>query len=450
MNKYLLALVLFYGCNLILQAQTIQLEFPYFVGKTYDFTIFQGDKRITLKSDVISEGGKVQLTIPEKHKGYKGMATWYLTNSETGGGLELVINNEDFSVSCLDAIPNEQNIIYKNTTENLVDIDNYKKQQDLFAKHDAMLATIRAYDKESEFYKLATKEYNSLKKQYEDYVKYLSASPLYAAKFRQIVNLSMGIGTIITLDEQEKANNINDFIVNELDYELLYTSNHWGGIITSWTEIQTLVFKDDTKWIADATKILNRIKNNQIYTDFVSNLTTDLTRAGKDNVLFALIPVIKNSKKLLNYDGVLNMYKQDLSGKAPDLVFDKPEGSKQKNNIVKTDKLNSKYTLLFFYQSGCGHCETTIEELKTNYKQLTAKGIKIISIAADTDLETYIKTANSFPWPDKHLEAGGMNGINFKNYAVIGTPTLYLLDSKGMVIKKTAGFAELQDWLNKK
>ena len=234
MKDYLFYCILFLVTSFGVNAQTINLEFPYFAGKTYDFTIFQGDERITVKKDTIPEGGKVQLIIPEQYKGYKGIAQWYLTNSSAGGGLDLIINDEAFSVSCLDSVPTAESIVYKNTTENLIDRATYKKQQQLFEKHDAMLATKRAYDKDSELYKLASIEFTSLLKQYEEHSKALSNSTLYAAKFRQIVNLTMGIGTLITEDEKAKALNINDFIVNELDFAVLFTSNHWGGVIDNW------------------------------------------------------------------------------------------------------------------------------------------------------------------------------------------------------------------------
>ena len=114
---------------------------------------------------------------------------------------------------------------------------------------------------------------------------------------------------------------------------------------------------------------------------------------------------------------------------------------------LKTDELNSKYTLLFFYQSGCGHCDTAIAGLKSNYKDLIAKGLKIISIAGDTDQDTYSKAASTFPWAaTTYCDLKGMNGINFKNYAVIGTPMMYVLNSKGMIITKPATVEELLAW----
>ncbi len=450
MKNYLLYYIFLVLPSFSVRAQTINLEFPYFAGKTYDFIIFQGDKRLILKSDTIAKGGKIQLTIPEQYKGYKGMARWYLTNSATGGGLDLIINNEDFSVACLDSIPTAENIVYKNTSENMIDHANYKKQEQLYEKHDAMLATKRAYDEESKLYKLASIEYNSLIKQFEDYNKTLSISKLYAAKFRQIVNLTMGIGTTITLDEKEKAKDINHFITNELDFEVLYTSNHWTGIINNWVQMQTTVFKDDAKLIDDATSIINRIKSDLIYTDFATSLTKELTKVGKDDAVFALIPVIKKSKRLLNYDGVLNIFKQDLTGKAPDLVFYNSVSNKENKNqepkIIKTAELNSNYSLLLFYKSGCGPCQATIEGLQKNYEAIASKGVRIIALSSDVDENEFKKTAATFPWSDTYCDFKGMKSLNFNNYAVIATPTLFLLDTHGLIIQKMSGFAEVLEF----
>lgn len=430
------------------KAQTINLEFPYFAGQTYEFKIFQGEKQITLTTDTIRKGGKVRLSIPKEYAGYKGMAQWYLTNSKTGGGLDLVINNENFSVSCLDSVPTNESIVYKGTTENIFGKTNYLQQQKLFEKHDAMLAAIRAYPKDNTLYEIFDKEYNSIKDQYAVYVKNLAASPLYAAKFRQIVNLTMGIGTIITLDEKEKANNINDFIVNELDFASLYTSNHWGGVINNWVQLQTMVIKDDSQFVQNAKTILNRLPSNAIYTDFVINLTKELTKAGKDKVLADLFMDIKNSNRLLNFKGILDIYQKDLSGKAPDLIITPHLGKveERSTSVINTAGFHSKYTLVLFYKSGCGPCEETMAGLKDNYKDLVAKGFKIVSISADTDETVFKNSSTELPWTDKYCDLDGTNGVNFKNYAVIGTPTMYILDDKGMIKTRVATVQELLAW----
>ncbi len=308
MNKkyiYLLGLLIAsFGAT----AQTINLEFPYFAGKTYEFKIVQGNKHIVLQNDTIPKGGKIQLQIPTAYKGYKGMAMWYLTNSKTGGGLELVINNEDFSVSCLDAIPTDTNIIYKNTKENIFEKGTHKKQETLFAKHDAMLYATRAYNKTHKLYSVFAKEYDVILEEYKVFVNELKNSPLYAARFREIANITKGIGTLMTQNENLKAQNINNSIVNQLDFEAVYTSNFWYGVINNFVQLQTNVLKNDAQFIANVKTILKRIPTDKVYTEFVVSLSEELTKVEKDNIIEALISEIKNSNKLQNYDGVLSMY----------------------------------------------------------------------------------------------------------------------------------------------
>lgn len=450
MNKTFLYLTALLITSFGATAQTINIEFPYFAGKTYDFKIVQGNKLIVLQNDTIPKGGKVQLTIPEKHKGYKGMALWYITNSRDGGGLDLVINNEDFSVTCLDSIPSPKSIVYENTKENIFAATNYQKQQAIFAKHDAMLYATRAYDKNHKLYPVFEKQYAVIIEAYNQYVKALKNTNLYAARFREITNITMGIGAIITQDESLKAKNINDIIVNLLDYEVLYTSNHWGGVINNWVQLQTMVLKDDSQMIKEARILLNRMPNNQIYTDFVNSLTYELTKAGKDNIIAALMPEIKAGNKLQNYNAHLSIYEKDLTGKAPNLEIiehtDDINGHSRLAKIIDLSKMKGKHTLLVFYQSGCGPCEELMAGLKTNYKDLVAQGLEIVTVSSDLSEDVFKNAAEQFPWENKYCDLKGMGGINFENYAVIGTPTLFLIDKKGMILQKMATISEVLDW----
>ena len=442
MIKYKKAILYLLLISFSANAQTINLEFPYFAGQTYEFKIFQGDRQITLKEDAIPIDGKVQLVIPKEHQGYKGMAQWYLTKSKTGGGLDLIINNEDFSVTCLDSVPTSKSIVYSGSTEYSSERINYKIQNELFEQHDAMLAAVRAYPKTNKLFPIFDKELKQIVKSYAAYSKKLAESPLYAARFRQIVNLTLGIGTIITADEKEKAKNINNYIVNELDFAALYTSNHWGGVINNWVQLQSVVLKDDRQLLQDSKTILNRLPSDKIYTDFVVNITIELSKMGKDHILDALTQEIKSSKRLLRYDGVLNLYQQDLSGKAPDLTFVtytcKKEESNKITTVLKTSELNSKYTLLVFYKSGCGPCEETMQGLMNNYKEMANKEYRIITVAADTDEQIFKNTSILYPWTDKYCDFEGAKGVNFKNFAVIGTPTMFVINSRGDIETKLA------------
>jgi thiol-disulfide isomerase/thioredoxin len=263
----------------------------------------------------------------------------------------------------------------------------------------------------------------------------------------------MGIGSIITQDENLKAKNINDIIVNQLDYEVLYTSNHWGGIINNWVQLQAMVLKDDKQMIKEAQILLNRMPNNQIYTDFVDALTYELTKAGKDNIIAALTPKIKADNKLLNYNNHLSIYQKDLSGKVPNLEIIKhindENGHSHVEKTIDLAKMKGKNTLLVFYQSGCGPCEDLMAGLKNNYKDLEKQGLQIVTISSDVSEDVFKNAAAQFPWEDKYCDLKGIKGINFLNYAVLGTPTIYLLDKKGFVVQKMATVTDVLEWSKK-
>ena len=183
-----------------------------------------------------------------------------------------------------------------------------------------------------------------------------------------------------------------------------------------------------------------------MYEDFIDAAISVTEKFSWTKDQDAIVAFIIKDKRIKNPTGkiekIIQSYQLAIGKKSPDLTLTNTVGNST-TTVLKTDALNSKYTLLLFYQSDCGHCETAIATLKTNYKNLVARGIKIISIAGDLDPATFTKTAASFPWAAKYRDVEGMNGVNFKNYAVIGTPTMFLLDSKGIIVQKPATVEEL-------
>jgi thiol-disulfide isomerase/thioredoxin len=134
---------------------------------------------------------------------------------------------------------------------------------------------------------------------------------------------------------------------------------------------------------------------------------------------------------------------------APDLVLtahDK-EGKQIQNPITISSKDFSKEgytkTVLVFYQSGCGPCEELMGQLPQYYDKLKSNGIRVISFAADENEQQFNSTATSFPWKDKYCDFKGIKGVNFKNYAVVGTPTIYILDKNGKIEAKLASMSEI-------
>ena len=452
MNKLILSFALLFSVQSF--AQSISMEFPAFAGKTYDFIIFQGSKQEKVLQDTIPGNGKFTLTIPKQFAPYTGMCRWLITNTAEGGGLDMAIPGYDFSVKCLSATPDNDNISY--TGFDAVNELNRlnARQQAIIDKFETMSKATQLYDKKHKLYKVFAQEAAEQAKAYDVFQEELKQNPNFNARFLPIVNLTNGIPHRLTDDYNQKALLVNEFITQKMNLEDFYVSGHWQGIIQSWVVLQMNVVNDKAQFAKDFKQISNRMKNPAHYTDFVGKVTLYLAQYSKDDYIEAIAHTVLSSGKISNYVGSMEIYLKAMVGiKGPDLVLTETNAKLKEHNegntLLKTDQLNSKYTLLIFYQSDCGHCETAIATLKTNYKDLVAKGIKIISIAGDLDPAAFTKNAASFPWATKYRDVEGMNGVNFKNYAVIGTPTMYILDSKGIIIQKPATVEELVAWIEK-
>jgi alkyl hydroperoxide reductase subunit AhpC len=131
-----------------------------------------------------------------------------------------------------------------------------------------------------------------------------------------------------------------------------------------------------------------------------------------------------------------------LTGKkAPNLILKAPvrtqTGRSEQDITIKTDKLDD-YTILLFYQGECQLCEDALIDLANQYKQLKELNVRVIAISGDESEKGFEKKLAYHQWPDNYYDFTGMDGLNFKNNAVLGVPTLYLLNKDGIVIEKTA------------
>ncbi|MEY3051661.1 MAG: hypothetical protein RLY31_1446, partial [Bacteroidota bacterium] len=259
-NTLLFLIMCWFGSSQLSSAQTISLHFPQFAGRNWDLVLARGLGKDTILSGVIPEDGPVVLNIPETYGDYAGMARWMLHN---GGGLDFVLNGESFSVECLSDQPDESNIIYTGTVENTYLLDNYHEQERLQRQYEAVLMGLRAFPEDSPLHPQLSSEKERLETTYEKFMDELSASPLYAARFREIVNFTRGIGSDFETDEYARALAADDFLRNRMSWPALYTSNHWSGVCFSWVQLHVMVLENDSLLLASARDILTKFDDRQ-------------------------------------------------------------------------------------------------------------------------------------------------------------------------------------------
>lgn len=439
--------------HVLAHAQTLTIEFPKFAGKTYDFLIFQGDNAIKIhEGDTIPPSGIVTIEIPKPYSPYTGMSRWLLTNAAEGGGLDMAIPGHGFKVSCLSDKPDESNIVWEGY-DAINELNRlYRMQQEIIDRFDAISKVMNLYEYSHPLYHACQKEKEVQQQAYVLFHKELRENTNYNARFLPIVNLVSGIPTQLTNDWNQRARLVNEYIVFELNYDHLYTSGHWSGIIQSWVQMHTQQFENETDFAEAFNTIGQRISEPVRYTDFVGRVTNYLLQYAKDDFIEAIAPSVVGSGKITSWlDKTMQVYVTALVGAtAPDLVITEHIGPIEAHHheitTIKSSELASgKYeqTLLVFYQSGCGPCEELMQKLPGRYEDLQRRNIRLITISADESEQTYKNTSAAFPWVDKYCDFKGMQGVNFRNFAVTATPTLFLIDRYGNIQGKYARIDEV-------
>ncbi len=455
MQKIILAILLLITVNSF--SQSITMEFPAFAGKTYDLIIFQGNKNEKVIQDTIPTNGKFVLKIPEQYAPYTGMCRWLITGTAQGGGLDMAISGHDFSVTCLSDKPDNTNIVYKGFDP----VNELKRinieQQQILDKYAVVSQASVLYKDNRKLHKIFKKEKAKQKEAYNKFHLELKKKSYYNARFLPIVNLTKSIPPHLTDDENEKALQYNNFITKELSIEDLYVSGHWTTIISDWARYQANVVNDKDKFLEDFKQIINRINKPEQYADFVGKLSYYLEKLNRLDYTEAIEQTVLKSNKSNEYLESTQKYLKNMTGmQAPDLIlFDHLEKPKDENHMVTILKSsefaedNADKTVLVFYSSACGPCKELMQQLPGIYKNLKKNGIDVIAISSDTDQELFKTTSQDFPWKHTYLELGGIKGINYTNYGIIGTPMLILIDKEGKIIAKPIWMDFLETWSEK-
>ncbi|MCD9574252.1 peroxiredoxin family protein [Flavobacterium soyae] len=431
MKKIVLQAIAVLGVVTSGQSQTINVNFSHYGGKQYVYVLERGSKTDTIASGKLDATGKAVLVIPTAKKGYTGISHFALTD---GGGMDFIVNKENFAISCLEEQPNFENTKYTGSPEN--DFLNQKIQQQkaILDKAGFIQYGLNLYAKEEPLHAAFQKENQNLQQQFTALADETAKSPLYAARFIEIYNFLMGIGSSFNQPEEEKAKELNLFVKEKLDMQVLYNSGFWNQAIEGWTDLQQKVIKDDAVLLADTKQILSRIKSNEIYTAFTEKVVAVFTKAGKDDLVETISQYAAKSGRLekpaKQLTNVINA--PVVGGLAPAL------------QTAAGKKVINKKTLLFFYESGCNNCENEIHQLLGNYEIVKSKGYEIISVAADMTKDAADGHNHTFPWKEQLCDYKGFAGPNFQTYAIIGTPTFFTIDEKGIITGKYARLVDTE------
>lgn len=127
-----------------------------------------------------------------------------------------------------------------------------------------------------------------------------------------------------------------------------------------------------------------------------------------------------------------------IGNKAPELIMDSFAGHHVSLWDVKAD-----FTILYFWESDCGHCKVATPKLKEYYDENRDKGIEVFAVC----------TRHDKPEWEKYIVENGLSWINGWDperlsrfdylYNVDSTPLIYILDHNKKIIAKRIGIDDV-------
>jgi thiol-disulfide isomerase/thioredoxin len=110
--------------------------------------------------------------------------------------------------------------------------------------------------------------------------------------------------------------------------------------------------------------------------------------------------------------------------------------------------MKAKYTIAYFWDPNCGHCQKETPKLYDLYKKYYSKGVDVYAYSIDRDPKDWKKYVreHKLNWTnvmDSHLSC------DYKNkFDIYSTPVIYLLDEKKKIIAKRIGVEQLDEMLD--
>ena len=417
--RYLLTIFLAFT-GFLLQGQRITVSLPHFAGKSYMWFFCHGDKQDTVAQGALDGKGKAVLTVPATYKGWQGMSNFLLTE---GGGLEIILNGEgDFTAGCDVAAPTIADIYYKGSAENSFLLEQYMDQQRALNKAGAISAAVWEYTPDEPLYKVLLEEKERLEKEFSDLQRQTAESPLYAARIRQMADYCQGLGSRLDLKEEELIAEQRRYIREVVDFEQLWYSGMWRHVLGSW------MGSSDEVLVEDGRVMLERARTLRVTLDMlhVTGHASRVTSNGEMDVYEKLVRKVTSLFYQYGKEGLLwELGVEDLCSPG----HEAPKVYLNDGNYIVPFR-----SLVFFYESDCNNCENELLRLRGNYPIFQEKGIRVISVSADKDEATFRKNADLFVWDHKLCDFKGFEWTNFKNYGVIGTPMIFLIDHNGGIV----------------
>ena len=377
---------------------------------------------------------------------------FYRLSFDKNKWIDFINDREDISISTdannildsMDVITSESNRLYYSFV---------KLNRTYKSKSELLQFILARYPKDDEYYAATRTKLTELQQDYLEFIDVTSQKKpgLFLSKYIKSAQLPI-IDPNLTPEKQvsylkshalDKVDFNNEELINSDVY-----SNKSIEYLTYYRNPQLPKELLEKEFMVAVDTILNKAKVNPlVYKHVVEYLLDGFKKFGFDAIINYIIEnyVIKDdicidekletalqrrmdqAKYLKIGDTVPNIISRDFSGKDIEL------------NNIKADKI-----LIIFYASWCPHCEALLPQISELYKNQKIKKTEVFAVSIDTSKTDWQKFINSheLAWINVS-DLKGWNGVAVKDYYIYATPTMFLVDTRKIIIKKPLSLNEL-------
>lgn len=132
-----------------------------------------------------------------------------------------------------------------------------------------------------------------------------------------------------------------------------------------------------------------------------------------------------------------------IGNKAPDINMFAPDQSSL--NLYSVD---SRFTILYFWDSECGHCKRNSPKLKELYTKMKDKGVEVFAVNTEPEREKWLAYVeeNDYSWINVN-DPYNRSGFRDK-YDIWATPLIFLLDEDKKIIAKKITVEQAEEIIN--
>ena len=444
-NIKILVITLLFLMPLCIYSQTVSATFFNLPQQKVYLNAYTGFYMEVLDSVMMSQDKRVDFNTPLQ----RGM---YELETEYGETLDFLYDDSAVKIIVKDFY-DSASVEFINSQLN-TDWNAYNIFKDQVLKSMEMLKPIlRNYDKETEFYKTAKNEYNSLQDKFISFTDSLMTHENYASKLIK-ADRFLPLNLDDDLDKQRDyliVNFFNDVDFNDLS--LIPTNVIANKTLDFLSILQTPEQDHDQQimsLILGIDNVLHRATvNYEMYKYLFQFLIEGFNELGYEDIVDYMSRVPYSEEVDCTeeqYNELLSIVEfnsrvrlgsiaENISGKT---IF---------NEDFDMYSIDNDFTIVYFWSYTCDHCRYTLKHLRNFLDE--NNNFSLVAVSVKGDLRK-IKNLVKKEKIDGYFYHDGLEWDSpvISDYAVTATPTFFLLDKDKKIIYKPFDFKEFADFVS--